>query len=270
MTGAKDDDASVQLACSTKDVVLDFRDSGIVEVDPEGADDADESCLPSTRDAQEVVQFTAFAPGQMRVDEQNQAIHLAVFAPDLRRRTETLIHRQETSGRLHEATDCLIGDDDGIALRPLTDEDREVNRDGVAETGDEHDVFPGRPSCSAYRPADIAGLTLRIGEEGRPGRIQGRAVHSGPPRSGKPEASPRSMTHVISTTVEPSSKVAIQSPRLTAAGGFKRWDLVRLDWSRDSGAKAKVMFPTPQPATMTTKHEPTSVERRKITRSFKV
>src|SRR5262249_23107366 len=74
---------------------------------------------------------------------------------------------------------------------------------------------------------------------------------------------------VISTTVEPSSNVAIQSPRWIATGGAKVRRADTRDRGRNSGASGTVMLPTPQPAAITTRHGPRPVDRRKIIRSFR-
>ena len=47
MTGTKDDDACRQIIHARQDVVLDLRDTRIVEMDSKGADDADKSGLRS-------------------------------------------------------------------------------------------------------------------------------------------------------------------------------------------------------------------------------
>jgi hypothetical protein len=57
---------------------------------------------------------------------------------------------------------------------------------------------------------------------------------------------------------------------LTVWVDAQRQDSIRFALGWNLGAKGKVMFPTPQPATMTTTHEPNFAEKRKIMRSFKV
>ncbi len=148
MTGTKHDDAGGQTARPSEDVVLDFRGDRIVEVDAKSAHDADKAHLPVPCNTQEFVQLLAFALGQTRVGEEDEAIHRAALAPDHWRRAQQLVQRENTHGRVHESTGLFPVDEDGIALRALTHKRSEVDRDRVAEAGDDDDVLAACHSSS--------------------------------------------------------------------------------------------------------------------------